>query len=519
MGLEPRKRLDDYVQIGRYVIFICIFTELIIIIQVTSQFYMVYAGASPTVKSCNGESFPADLEDKEICLLYQNMSCQQTELAYQFRSVNVEWKYFCQTSKTVKNSISVQMFGVLCGSVVFGQLSDTFGRKISMLVSMTGMAIGWIMVAHSQSLLQFTVLRTIVGFFTGGSVSVSNVYVMENIPKKHRMWINMAITWSPNIPLVALIAYLSKSWDMMANVTALLAVPPILFCLFLIHESPRWLVTKGRVDEAREIIKKQLKTSNQEHLLDEEFEAVLLNEYQLAVQANAKRRQYSYYHLFCTWKLALTTIVLAYSYFSTSIINYGIMFNMEKLSGSLYWNSVYTGLMRYACNLSFGYADLKFKKVGRKFIHTSGHVVVLGSLGLVVFAYLFDLNHPLKEQISIAILIASSMTSQIYIADGIVGTELFPTPVRNLGYSFLQLWNRAGVIISPFVFYLQDYWLALPYCVMLMFSLVDMFAFECLLPETKGLPLIEHMPPKEQRIFGRKSTLANQREALVVEQA
>ncbi|VDL81014.1 unnamed protein product [Nippostrongylus brasiliensis] len=45
------------------------------------------------------------------------------------------------------------------------------------------------------------------------------------------------------------------------------------------------------------------------------------------------------------------------------------------------------------------------------------------------------------------------MAFQIYISSGITGNELFPTPVRNLGYSFLQLWNRVGVVISPFVFY------------------------------------------------------------------
>ncbi|KIH67208.1 hypothetical protein ANCDUO_02464, partial [Ancylostoma duodenale] len=33
--------------------------------------------------------------------------------------------------------------------------------------------------------------------------------------------------------------------------------------------------------------------------------------------------------------------------FSTSIVNYGILFNLEKLSGSIYLNSVYTGLLRY----------------------------------------------------------------------------------------------------------------------------------------------------------------------------
>uniref|UniRef100_A0A0K0DGY6 MFS domain-containing protein n=1 Tax=Angiostrongylus cantonensis TaxID=6313 RepID=A0A0K0DGY6_ANGCA len=126
---------------------------------------------------------------------------------------------------------------------------------------------------------------------------------------------------------------------------------------------------------------------------------------------------------------------------------------MEKLSGSIYLNSVYTGLMRYVCNLTLGYADLKFKRIGRKFVHTSGLVIIILSLAFVIIAHFSGLNHTLKGEVRLLILLASSMTSQIYVTTGVVGNELFPTPIRNVGYAFLQLWNRLGVIASPFVFY------------------------------------------------------------------
>uniref|UniRef100_A0A183GVM1 PhoLip_ATPase_C domain-containing protein n=1 Tax=Heligmosomoides polygyrus TaxID=6339 RepID=A0A183GVM1_HELPZ len=82
---------------------------------------------------------------------------------------------------------------------------------------------------------------------------------------------------------------------------------------------------------------------------------------------------------------------------------------------------------------------------------------------------------------------------------------LFPTPVRNLGYSFLQLWNRVGVVVSPIVFYSMDLWIALPYCIMTVFCTIDTLAFECLLPETKGKRLVEHMPGPEERFLRGKS--------------
>ncbi|PIO71295.1 hypothetical protein TELCIR_06810 [Teladorsagia circumcincta] len=285
---------------------------------------------------------------------------------------------------------------------------------------------------------------------------------MENIPKKHRMWINMAITWSPNMLPFAAMAWLTGEWRSLALVNAIVCVPGLVFCFLCIHESPRWLIQRGKVVQAQEIMRREFGISK-EGLIHENLHDVVRGEYE---QTHLKTRDHG-------------------------------------------------GLVRlrpYACNLTLGYADLKWRRIGRKFVHTSGLVIIVVCLALVIFAYSFDLNHTLKEEIRLLILLASSMTSQIYISSGIVGNELFPTPIRTLGYSFLQLWNRVGVVLSPFVFYSMEIWIALPYCIMSVLCLIDTLAFECLLPETKGKHLVEHMPGREERLLqGRKSRQAKER--------
>ncbi|KAK5979380.1 hypothetical protein GCK32_008392 [Trichostrongylus colubriformis] len=58
----------------------------------------------------------------------------------------------------------------------------------------------------------------------------------------------------------------------------------------------------------------------------------------------------------------------------------------------------------------------------------------------------------------------------------------------------------------------MDLWIALPYCIMCVLCLIDTLAFECLLPETKGKHLTEHMPGREERLLqGRKYRRAQQR--------
>uniref|UniRef100_A0A0N4VW58 MFS domain-containing protein n=1 Tax=Haemonchus placei TaxID=6290 RepID=A0A0N4VW58_HAEPC len=249
--------------------------------------------------------FDSSLEEKEVCL--EPLHC-----SVQFDHNILKWNYFCGSAKTIKNSISMQMIGVLIGSAMFGQISDSFGRRKSMLVTMAGMAIGWILVAKSYDLTLFTVSRTAVGFFTGGSISVLNVFIMENIPKKHRMWINMAITWSPNMLPLAAMAWATGDWRSLALLNAIVCVPGLLFCFLCIHESPRWLIHCGKIAEAQEIMRREFGSSKEETVNDTLHKAVR-NEYEMMLRADSQKRRYSFCHLFYTPKLAITTIVLAFS--------------------------------------------------------------------------------------------------------------------------------------------------------------------------------------------------------------
>ncbi|KAJ1351852.1 hypothetical protein KIN20_008012 [Parelaphostrongylus tenuis] len=283
------KRLDDYISMGRYVILICVLAELMILPQVSSIFYMMYAGASPSLSACGEDlTFDPELDEKEACRLYHQLAsenCSTPSLRYEFKSVNVEWNYICENANIIKNSISIQMIGVLAGSLVFGQLSDLYGRRKGLLGTMTGVALSSLITAKSTTLVHFTVIRTIVGFFTGGGIAVLNVFVIENIPKRHRMWINMVITWSPNFIPMAVLAWFSADWRTLTVVNAIACVPGILFCLIWIRESPQWLLQRGRISEACEIMRRDFECSEESNLND-----VVEKEYQLICRDGSRKK-------------------------------------------------------------------------------------------------------------------------------------------------------------------------------------------------------------------------------------
>ncbi|KAF1758892.1 hypothetical protein GCK72_015352 [Caenorhabditis remanei] len=77
----------------------------------------------------------------------------------------------------------------------------------------------------------------------------------------------------------------------------------------LLEESPRWLVQKGKMDEARRLLVKIRKI---DRLYSEEFEKdldeVLRIEAEKHAKSNKKKKKYTFIHLFCTWKMMAQTL-------------------------------------------------------------------------------------------------------------------------------------------------------------------------------------------------------------------
>lgn len=65
-----------------------------------------------------------------------------------------------------------------------------------------------------------------------------------------------------------------------------------------------------------------------------------------------------------------------------------------------------------------------------------------------------DLATTLDLLLRISTLLAFSIVSQVYVVSGITSSELFPTPLRSISYSWLQVISRVGVVIAPQLFIL-----------------------------------------------------------------
>ena len=150
--------------------------------------------------------------------------------------------------------------GMLIGSFVFGMISDRFGRKKALVTASCVFSTFSLLNGLAPNALVFTIMRFLTGVGICGVIVVAPTYLVEILPAKNRGRL-FSITLGCGyigIPLIAVICnILIPMGDEHWRYVYILGCAGYLIALFSIKglkESPRWLVSKGRVKEAEAIV-------------------------------------------------------------------------------------------------------------------------------------------------------------------------------------------------------------------------------------------------------------------------
>ncbi|MDR7058825.1 MULTISPECIES: sugar porter family MFS transporter [unclassified Sphingopyxis] len=165
---------------------------------------------------------------------------------------------FALTPETLGITVSAALWGTLVGALFAGKPGDAFGSRDSLRILAAFYFIAGIGCALASSWPAFLIFRFMCGLAIGGSSVLAPVYIAEIAPPRHRGF--LVGLFQLMIVTGILVAYLSNAtiaglvggdaaWRWKLGVTA---APALLFfvLLFAIPNSPRWLVSKGRRDEA-----------------------------------------------------------------------------------------------------------------------------------------------------------------------------------------------------------------------------------------------------------------------------
>jgi putative MFS transporter len=151
--------------------------------------------------------------------------------------------------------LSAIVLGMLLGTFLFSIVSDRLGRRFGFQVTITIFAVFCGLSAFAQSIEQLAVLRFLTGIGIGGLAPVDTALMTEFMPKSRRG--RLIALWALFFPLGGVLAALAARIlvpDFGWRALFLVGVTPaflILFIRLMIPESPRFLLTVGKMNEAR----------------------------------------------------------------------------------------------------------------------------------------------------------------------------------------------------------------------------------------------------------------------------
>jgi MFS family permease len=155
--------------------------------------------------------------------------------------------------------------GACVGALLFGQLTDRFGRKKLFMITLGVYTVATVATAFSQDVTWYFVARFVTGLGIGGEYAAINSAIDELIPKDYRGRVDIAINGSfwvgaaggalLTIPLLdPSVIDQGVGWRLAFGLGAILAIGVFLVRRY-VPESPRWLFIHGRDEEAEKIVR------------------------------------------------------------------------------------------------------------------------------------------------------------------------------------------------------------------------------------------------------------------------
>ena len=394
-------------------------------------------------------------------------------------TINFIQPYFGLSEAGLGWTVSSLLFGCIAGVFFSGKAGDRYGRKRMLMLAALLFFVSSVTSALSETLTLFIVARILGGLAVGIASILSPMYIAELAPAKYRG--RLVSLNQLAIVIGILVAFFSNyllvdtgenNWRWMLLV---MAAPAILlfFSLFLVPESPRWLVARNQGAEALRVL---IKTSGEERAQLElkQIEQTLKN-----------LKESAYRELLSAKIKPLLFIAITLSVFQQITGINTIMYYAPKIFATV-GQSNGSALLQ---TIAIGGTNLIFTLVAMFLIGSTGMTFSLTGLSVLFFTGQTSGVMVLLFILGYIAFFAASLGPALWV----VAAELFPNRLRSKGMSIaiVSLWLACAIVTITFPIMLEKLSGGITFLIFASICLLSLIYVWRYVPETKGKTLEE----------------------------
>ena len=395
------------------------------------------------------------------------------------------------------------LLGATFGSVIGGKISDMQGRRKNIFMLSVLFFIATLGCSLAPSFEVMLISRFALGLAVGGASVTVPAYLAEVSPSEKRgrmvtqnelmIVTGQFLAFVFNALIAVALAGDPHVWRYMLAVAALPAVV-LFFGMMRLPESPRWLVSKGKVSEALGVLKKIRETDK--HAISE------LNDIQDTITAEKNIKQVSFKDLNTPWIRRIILIGMGIATFTqltgvNSIMYYGTQILNQSgfsMQAALIANTLngLTSVIAVCVGISL------MTKIRRRTMLLTGLSGTTTALFLITVSSTLLENSPYLPFIilSLTVMFLAFMQSCIGPILWLLLSEIIPLRVRGLGMGICVLfhWITNFVVGLTFPVLLSALGLQSTFLIFVIIGFVSLTFVKLFVPETKGKTLeqIEH---------------------------
>ncbi|XP_063830241.1 organic cation transporter protein-like [Ostrinia nubilalis] len=371
----------------------------------------------------------------------KTMPCAKFDYSEEEYSIVKDFDLGCQDMKRTLVG-TIHNAGLFVSLPLTGIISDRFGRRTALSIASLMNGIFGILRSFSinyEMFMAFEFLETAMG---AGAYSTAFVLAMELVGPKGRVFGNTIINvlYVFGVMTLSGLSWYLQNWRQLLRIVYTPALLVFSY-LWILNESVRWLLSKGRTDEAVAILNKAAKMNNvelSEELLSPLYHKVPLEQKEEVV---ADKESSTFIKVVKSSIIRQRLVVCSFLWITCTFVYYGLSINSVSLAGNKYLNFMLVGFVEIPANFA---CFLVLDRFGRK--RTLITTYVLSACLCISLSFL-----PKGQKwLSLVIYLSGKFSITVaYSSVYIYVSEVFPTNVRQSLLAVCSSLGRVGSTLAP----------------------------------------------------------------------